>query len=262
MSLIGETPYNHSEGRKRYRGLVLNDTEFRNYLKTRVNEKFYDAEGTLNLQNLFEDVAPTGFDPETLRFMFTSEEIPIDWKIGEKISECFLEDNCDSIFPYNDSRDAKDSRSNLPGTDMVGYVTIDDRTLFLFGEIKTSDHEQNPPSVVYGPDGLIKQLNEIKDEPKKRKELIMWLGHKISTLSDNDTNKIAWQQASLSYYGSDEEFKIFGVLIRGVAPDEKDLEAVFNGVILNMKNEIYLELISLYLPILKSEYANTMGERH
>lgn len=262
MSLIDETPYDHSEGKKRFRGFVLNDSKFRNYLRTKVNKKFYDSEGTLNLQNLFKDIDPTGFDPEFLRSAFTSENTPIDWKIGEKISECFLEDYHNSIFPYNDSRDAKDSRSNLPGADMVGYVTIDDKTLFLFGEVKTSDQQQNPPGVVYGSDGLIQQLNEIKDDSKKRKELIMWLGHKINPLPDDDINKITWIQASISYYSHNEEFKIFGVMIRGVASNENDLKLVFEKVIPNMKDEIYFELISLYLPILKSKYADIMGKQH
>lgn len=262
MSLIEGTPYDHSQGRKRFRGLVLNDPKFQDYLKNRVNEKFYDSEGTLNLQNLFEDIDSTEFDFKILRSMFTSENTPIDWKIGEKISECFLEDYHNSIFPYNDSRDAKDSRSNLPGADLVGYVTIDDKTLFLFGEVKTSDQQQNPPGVVYGSDGLIQQLNEIKDDSKKRKELIMWLGHKISPLHDDDTKKITWRQASISYYSHNEEFKIFGVMIRGVAPNENDLKLVFENVIPNMKDEIYFELISLYLPISKSEYADIMRKQH
>ena len=259
MSLIDSTAYEHLNGRKKYRGLVLKDSEFRKYLNTRINEKFYDVDGIQDLQKIFDDIHLTGFDPETLKSLFENAQTPLDWKIGEKISECFLEDYGDSIFPYNDNRDAKDSKSNLPGTDMVGFVKIGTSTLFLFGEVKTSDQDKNPPSVVHGQDGLIHQLNEIKDDPTKRKELILWLGHKISPLSDDNKHKIAWQDAAISYHGIAQEFKIFGVMIRGVTPDEKDLKPVFEKVVLNMRNETYFELLSLYLPILKSQYAAIMG---
>lgn len=258
MSLVWDAAYKKLDGRKQYRGLILRDPEFSEFLSNEVNKKFYDAEGTLSLQNLFEDLSETGFDSESLKSFFSSEEIPTDWKIGEKISECFLEANCDSVFPYNDSRDAKDSKSNLPGTDMVGYVRIDEKPLFLFGEVKTSDDSASPPSVVYGKDGLIHQLNEIKDDPKKRKELIQWLGHKISNLADDDSHQIAWKDAVVSYT-CNEEYKIFGVMLRGVEPDERDLKNVFDAVILNMKNQTYLELLSLYLPISKHQYAIVMG---
>lgn len=257
MSLVWDTAYEKLDGRKQYRGLILRNPEFSEFLSNEVNRKFYDAEGTSNLQNSFGDLSETGFDSESLKSFFSSEEIPIDWKIGEKISECFLEANCDSVFPYNDSRDAKDTKSNLPGTDMVGYVRIDEKPLFLFGEVKTSDDSANPPSVVYGKDGLIHQLNEIKDDPKKRKELIIWLRHKISNLDDSP-HQTAWRDAVISYRRN-EEYKIFGVMLRGVEPDERDLKNVFGKVILNMKNEIYLELLSLYLPILKQQYAKVMG---
>ena len=212
----------------------------------------------MNLQKLFEDVSQTGFDPELIKSAFTSGEIPLDWKIGEKISECFLEDYCDSVFPYNDSRDAKDSSSNLPGTDMVGFFNVDDKALFLFGEVKTSDQKTSPPSVVAGKDGLLNQLDEIKTSQKKRKELILWLGHKVEPLGPDHGHVRSWRAAFIAHYRH-SEYKIFGVMIRGTGPDDKDLKGVYEKVVLNMNDAVYLELLSLYLPILKPDYAKTMG---
>ncbi len=257
-ALIVHTSYKYSKERKSYRGICLSDSEFKEYLSTRVNERFYDAKGTQDLLNSFDKVKQTEFDSENLKSMFESKEIPRDWKIGEKISECFLEDYCDVIFPYNDNRDAKDSRSNLPGTDMVGFVKINDRHLFLFGEVKTSDQDRNPPSIVYGSDGLIKQLNEIRDDSKKRMELIRWLRFKVGS---HDNDKEMWIKAASNYLNTGE-FKIFGVMIRGVMPNKRDLESVFRKIVRRMKDEIYLELLSLYLPILKSQYAEVMGKQH
>lgn len=261
MSLIDHVAYEHHIYRKNYRGLVLKSKHFQEYLSTRVNSKFYDYKGTLLLESSLTSVDTTGFNFKVLQSPFDSEEIPVDWKIGEKIAECFLEDYCNSIFPYNDSRDAKDSNSSLPGTDMVGFVEIENKPLFLFGEVKTSDQEKYPPSVIYGNDGLKTQLDELGKNPKKRKELIKWFGHKFTLLADNDVHKNMWTSAVIAYFTPSNEFKISGMMIRGTVPNKRDLESTFTNVILNMGGETYFELISLYIPIKKSQYVEIMGNK-
>ncbi|MCE2505546.1 MAG: hypothetical protein J4F36_03525 [Nitrosopumilaceae archaeon] len=80
MSLIEKTVYKYENERKQYRGLVLKNPEFNDYLKDRVNKRFFDASGSLNLQKLFEDVSQTGFNSDLIKSAFTSDEIPLDWK--------------------------------------------------------------------------------------------------------------------------------------------------------------------------------------
>jgi len=49
-----------------------------------------------------------------------------------------LEDFEKVRFHYLSSRDAKNPKANLQGTDLVGFVDIDEETtIFLFGEVKT-----------------------------------------------------------------------------------------------------------------------------
>ena len=43
MPLIERTAYEYQDGRRQYRGLVLKNPEFGDYLKNRVNRKFFDA---------------------------------------------------------------------------------------------------------------------------------------------------------------------------------------------------------------------------
>ena len=252
MSIIKETAYNHSQKRHRYRGLVLKNPEFNKYLQTRVNARFYDSKGKTDLRKKLDGIKSSKFDPDFLKLMFEDNDPPRDWEIGEKISECFLEDHCNCIFPYNDKRDAKNPGSNLPGADLVGFVKIDNKILFLFGEVKTSDQDQYPPSVVYGKEGLINQLKEIRDKPNKRMDLIKWLGHKPESSKDDNE----WTKAVISY--TTNEFKIFGVMIRGVTPDERDLKLIFKEITSNIKDEPYLELLSLYIPIMKTQYVGVM----
>ena len=232
--------------RARYAGIKINDG-LSDYLAGRVFRRYHDVAGTDELANEFSDVGNSGFLTDHLKGIFSHEHESISWRIGETFSECYLEDFCNARFPYSVSRDAKNPLSSLPGADLVGFACLEDKTLFLFGEVKTSS-QKSPPSVV---NDLKRQLQKIKSEKSIRKHLITWLGFKFLNARDSEDKK-AYKKALDSYLESDLQVKIAGILIRDTNPDCRDLEGLFNNL-KEIHEKMHLELIAFYLPVPISE---------
>src|SRR5690606_14251296 len=96
----------------------------------------------------------------------------VEWRIGEYLAECLLEDKYNAKFYYNSSRDSKNPNANETGADLVGLVQINEDVCFLFGEVKTSNDKRCPPNVVYGKSGMIYQLETLRDNVQKRNDLV------------------------------------------------------------------------------------------
>ena len=129
-----ETAYENTNEWSAYQGIVLKDG-FCEYLYSRVRARFYDIQGTESLIEEFSDIASTGFEERLLIDIFSTSPPIDDWKIGEALAECYLEDFEKVRFYYPSSRDSKNPKANLQGADLVGFVDIDEETtIFLFGE--------------------------------------------------------------------------------------------------------------------------------
>ena len=253
--LSADIAYSNYDGKKRYEGHKIRKDGFTSYMSERVNSKYYDSEGTSELVRKFNNIE--GFNLSYLSAFFSNDTEPIDWKIGEKLSECYLEDHKHARFPYNYDRDAKNTRASLAGADLVGLIKVDGCNMLLFGEVKTSKEDKHPPSVVYNNNGMINQLNELKSQERKRRELVLWLGHKIC--SSNQSDITAYTKAVTQYISSDYlKFKIFGVMVRDMPPQEDDLKLVFDRV-RNGSKETHIELLALYIPIKISELPSILG---
>ncbi len=233
-----------------YSGIKFQDFFIQEYLSERIHQRYFDTEGSEELTNEFSDIETTDFEIEELRKIFEID-IPIDdWRIGEVLAECFLEDYKEAKFYYNHIRDAKNPRSSLTGTDLVGFVNTNNQTIFLFGEVKSSHQQVSPPSVIYGDTGLISQLNDLKGNSKVRGELIRWLGLKVFQLPDSHPFKIDFKKALYIYYNSENKrIKIVGVLIRDTEPNEDDLKRVFDDLKYDLDSDTLIELLALYLPM-------------
>ena len=152
-----ETAYENNKW-SAYRGIVLKDG-FDEYVSSRVRKRFCDIEGTEDIIEEFEDIHSAGFEEQLHIDIFSNSPSIEDWKIGEALAECYLEDFEKVRFHYPSSRDAKNPKVNLQGADLVGFVDIDEETtIFLFGEVKTSEDKDSPPRVMYGRLGMVGQL--------------------------------------------------------------------------------------------------------
>ncbi len=232
----------------KYQGFSFKENGYEEYLYRRVKDKFEDAEWNETL--IAEAVKMTGFSEENFVEIFENQEEESYWRIGEVLAECVLEDFFAARFYYNSSRDAKNLRSNLTGADLVGFCNIDNDTCFLFGEVKTSSDGNNPPNVLYGKTGMIKQLEKLKDDNKKRHQLVKWIFSK-SVFINGAFGKDCKDAMQTYIKSQHEKVYLFGVLVRDTEPNERDLKArarsLSNDVPLNMK----LQLLSLYTGLKK-----------
>ncbi|RLF99716.1 hypothetical protein DRN58_04660 [Thermococci archaeon] len=234
-----------------YHGIALK-SGFDNYLSSRVKDRLYDIEGINFLVEEFENLASTGFERDILIDIFSTLQSIENWKIGEALAECYLEDYERVKFYYPPSRDLRNPKTNLQGADLVGFIDIDEETtIFLFGEVKTSGDESSPPKIMYGRSGMIDQLCEIKNNPDLRKSLIKWLGFKVKLLSDKDPFKKDYRKALKIYIqeGMEDKYYLIGILIRDTIPKETDLKSRYKSLKDDLTKEARLKLIALYIPI-------------
>lgn len=247
-----ETVYENTNEWSAYQGIVLKEDSFVEYLSSRVRAKLHDVEGTEALIEEFRDTPSTGFEEQLLIDIFSSSHPIDDWKIGEALAECYLEDFEKVRFYYTSSRDAKNPKANLQGADLVGFIDIDeDTTIFLFGEVKTSGDENSPPQVMYGRSGMIDQLRKIRNDTYIRKSLIRWLGFKVKNLTDDDPFKKDYGRALKVYLQEVAEHKyfLFGILIRDTKPKDTDLKSGYKSLKSDLSNGVRLKLVALYLPM-------------
>ncbi len=224
-------------------GLSFKDNSFEGYLHSKVKPKFDDTEWTDMLVK--ESVELTGFSADNLVEVFENREMLNEWRIGELVAECVLEDKFKVRFYYNSSRDAKNLRSNLTGADLVGFCDIDNEVCFLFGEVKTSNDTDTPPQVLYGKSGMIKQLESLKDYKEKRHELVKWIASKSIVLKGKF--KEEYGNAMCTYIKSGwNKVRLMGVLVRDTCPSDRDIRSRASALNNNVPNQMSLMLVSLY----------------
>ena len=242
--------YLQESDNRRYEGIIFNQQYAENYLKTKVKARYYDLKGTQSLVNYASSIDETGFAKETLEEIFSSQPKLKNWKIGECIAECYLEDEHSTRFHYESSRDAKNSEGNLHGPDIVGFSEIENETVFVFGETKTSSDANSPPSVMLGSHGMGGQLENIKKDDNVKDSQIKWLAFKAYDKPSKDLFKQDFNNAFKTYMRSGKKrLKLVGILIRDTNPNSNDLKSVFEKLIQGMHLKMSLTLSAIYLPL-------------
>ncbi|WP_191566574.1 hypothetical protein [Metabacillus idriensis] len=237
-------PYDHET--VSYRGLLFSEDGFKEYISSRVKEKFDDTDWTMQLASEAEEaLLETGFSAENLMDIFTNREMENNWRIGEYLAESILEDRYNVKFYYNNSRDAKNPMGNDTGADLVGLCDIDGEICFLFGEVKTSSDNDTPPNVLYGKSGMIKQLEVLRDSEIKRNDLVRWIwGKAVSIRGEFKTD---CSNALKSYQLSNRsKVKLIGVLVRDTDVTVKDLHSRAKTLNSNVPTGMVIELMGLY----------------
>ena len=231
-------------------GITFDEVFTRDYLRTRVSEKYYDKKGTQTLENNFTSISDTGFAQKMFKEDMSINPMIKEWRIGECMAECYLEDYHNVRFYYQSSRDAKNQEGNQHGADIVGFAEINDKTVFVFGEVKTSADTNSPPGVMYGHLGMICQMENIMDDNEARKSLIRWLAFKVQDKKESDSFRKDFEYAYESYYKSKRrKIKLAGILIRDTSPNPKDLASGYEKLMKKLNSEMFLHLSGIYLPI-------------
>ena len=250
--------YSHQDDQNSYEGILFDDAHAEQYLSTRVSEKFYDQEVTRNLAEQL-DVSESGFNGDFIRDIVQTNPDYTDWKIGECIAECFLEDDKQARFYHHFGRDLKNQKASQSGADLVGIVNLDGEAVFLFGEVKTSGSAESPPGVMHGESGMMRQLGNIRDSRTLRFDLINWLAFKCLYNNTKEAKKDFI--TALKVYKTSQNMKValVGILIRDTAPNEDDLRLGYERFSGETTPEMSLGLSALYLPIRIGEFENFLN---
>lgn len=228
-----------------FQGILFLESKFVEYLGDRVHHRFLDTDWTNELvERAKEALEDTGFEMDYLEGILSSSEEEDNWRIGECLAECILEDHFSARFDYNNSRDAKNPNGNDTGADLVGLSIDGQEVIFLFGEVKTSKDINTPPNVLYGKTGMVHQLESLRDEEGKRNSLIRWIWSKaVSTYGSEFYDNCA---KALNNYFAEKKLKLVGVLVRDTEVDKRDLLSRARSLNRNIPDGLHIELLSIY----------------
>jgi hypothetical protein len=139
---------------------------------------------------------------------------------------------------------------------LVGFIEVNGQVLFLFGEVKTSSETTNrPPQVMTTSDKNIEsQLRGLYDDIGKRRILISYLQNKARHYPSGHPFFEDFEAGKRAYYSGECRFHLFGVLIRDISPDERDVSVSYNRLREQILEPKGLKLLALYLPIQKEDW--------
>lgn len=250
-----------------YQGLKLDVQECRTHLKGSVKETLLDREERdailRDLRTLKQD---TGFEANDglLADILALEEENVEvqnFRVGEAYAEVILEQEFSCRFYWNEVRDARNPKGNKTGADLVGFIEVNGQVLYLFGEVKiSSEIAQRPPQVMTGATGIERQLRDLYEDRKKRQILISYLKSKMRLFPDDHPFKQDFLKGQSAYYSNPEDYHLFGVLVRDVEPNERDLSPSYDKLKTQILEPVGLKLLALYLPIQQNDWLKIINE--
>lgn len=226
-------------------GFSISEKELESALNGPVSEIVFDKSGNAIVKDLLEGLAETEFDKKQIEEILLNPKLPENWRVGEAVAEAYLIEQHDCYFPWPDGRDERKTGSSLPGADLVGFQSSGAEEYFAFGEVKTSTEKEYPPSAMYGRTGLKQQLEDLKDNLNIKDDLVIYLCHRAV----NSDWKLRFENAAKNYIKNRNNVRVFGVLIRDVKPDEKDLKVRVDKLAKTPKQDMLIKLFAMYLPL-------------
>jgi hypothetical protein len=229
------------------RGASYTDMEINAALGGSVSRILWDDAGTADLEAILTSVVTTDFSAKSVKRVLSSRATLENWRVGEALAEAFLAEHRACEFPWPSGRDLKNPNASPAGTDLVGFQktgAAQNTHRFAFGEVKTSEQEAWPPSVMDGRHGLKKQLEDLRDSTAVKDSLVKYLGHHA-----NGTSWFSrYQSAAERYLANFNDVSLFGVLVRDVEPKREDLERGAGDLASGCPAETSIELRAMYLP--------------
>lgn len=234
------TIHKHVNNNNRYIMISFNNKEFIKYFKRRVQNyhKMTDKKQIIMEQITKLKIINGNAIKEILENSDPLEDT--NWRIGESIACCYLEDYHKIKFPYDKRISDSNPRLNRPGVDLLGITMYDKKPMLLFGEIKTTENNNHPPKIIYELKKQLIDLTKTKNREKHTKFLLLNLEH-IKGVS-----KIKIMKAISS--SINDELCICGILIKNGCLIKKDLSNVFEKMNPNFI-KMNLDMHALQIPI-------------
>lgn len=245
--VAGEIMYNVSFGTVEAKGLLIPSSEAITALAGRVAERLQDSDGKSIVAAPITGLHLTKFQETNLERILQDAQVP-DWRMGEALAECYLEDHYDCLFPWQSGRDLRNSNTSLTGADLIGFQGKTDAIRFAFGEVKTSEDKHTPPQVMYGRSGMLGQLEVLCADLTRIDTLVRYLGfrHKGQPWSE------MYKSAFIAYLNNPSDIVLLGVLVRTTTVNAADLRSRVEG--LAAKNPKRAILLALYIQLPLSDW--------
>lgn len=204
----------------------------------------WDRDGKVELDELLSSLATTEFELAGVEAVLKSDEVEVEqWRVGEAAAQAHLEANAGCDFPWSSRRDLKNPLASSAGAELVGFDIARDPVRLAVGEVKTSDQADGPPTVMYGDLGLIRQIEAARDEEEIAKNLLRWLGFRAL---DADWRQ-QYCEAAARLLANPKDISLFGVLVRTVPPDPKDLRSAAETLASDTADPTKIALEALYV---------------
>lgn len=215
-----------------YDGLIIDDAEDLSQLAIKLKNILSDVETTNDLLENFETIGLTGFSSDRLNEIAVLD-LPANyfkkWRIGEALSHVLLEENYDCWIPFSKEANTTNHNTSNTGIDIIGIATDSHgNMLLLFAEVKTSSEAACPPQIVHSSksDCLTNQLKDIIKNKKKRNEHMRYLAKEFGT----DHPQIERFVEAARRYLSNDEYALYGLVVRDTEPNKDDLEVTSNAL--------------------------------
>ena len=242
---LGNCIYSYGSVRHSAFGMVWTNEDLDTALSDRLGRALSDPERTADVESTLSGLAETEFEATGVRRILASGEELKSWQVGETLSLVYLEDHQGCDFPWPTGRDSRKEGSSLPGADLVGFTSDEEGCCFAFGETKTSSERTYPPRVMHGDDGLISQLKALRDDQSIRDTLVRYLLFK----ADSSSWLNRYQAAAQRYISDSTDVTIYGMLVRDVESNPKDLRGPHQALSQEAHARTRLRLIAIYLPV-------------
>ena len=223
---------------------VVWTAEEMNSAMAEVKSILYDVDGRSSIANALEVLA-TDFKHRSVvkRIAFDDRRIT-NGSVGEAVAHAYLAEHHDCRFPWPSARDKRVSRASLPGPDLIGFCNDGNGTCFVFGEVKTSTDRKHPPSSVYGYRGLIRQMLNLRDVQDMRDDAVRYLWHHISGQWHEHMD-----EALRRYMNDSSDVRLYGVLVRDVAPSKSDLRSPVEKLAKGNSAGVHTRFLALHMPV-------------
>ena len=243
MSLpAGEEVYTHGRPPCHGTGVVWTREELDEAIKGPVASILFDEEGKSGIR---ETLGETEFETAGIEDVLRDPNEVDGWRVGEAIADTYLTHYRSCTFPWPSDRDKRKSGSSLPGADLVGLGIDDNGDCLAFGEVKTSNEKRYPPKVMYDDaGGLSRQLTNLRDGDSIRKDLFKYLGVRAK----HAEWKPRFQSAGKRFLKNNSDVQIYGVLVRDVKPNVRDIQKGVDELVDDCPEETRIEFLAVYIP--------------
>lgn len=245
------THYQDTSNHVSYSGkVVLDALELKNYFKERVYSRLVDQETKTEFEEHLRAVATTGYGIQNLERFLAIKDKHKAWQVGEALAECLLADELAVEWPWHTDRDKKTPYASLPGADLVGFMSKENTTYLVLGEVKTSFDARVPPGVMYGK-GIPQQLEELVNNIEVQNTILQWLMQRCHGQQWQEK----FDQALSTFINSDGSgVVLFGLLLRDTEPNILDLQnrAISLSQVTTSQPNIFID--AWYFPIKIEEW--------